>query len=123
MNWSQDRFQSYAEDFASPNGRQTELSDITKIDKIPIYSVTAEFDGTCEDLEAITAKFETIPSFERQAVMIGFDHSDFNVPNDEKRDAFATSLLEILDEIYPESYSGATRVVFVTATLCALLFL
>ena len=82
MNWSQDRFQSYAKDFASPDGRQTELSDITKIDKIPIYSVTAEFDGVCEDLDTITAKLETMPSFERQAVMIGFDHGDFNEPND-----------------------------------------
>ena len=103
MNWSQDRFQAYAHDFDMPDRRQTQLSDITKIDKVPIYSITAETDGLCEDLDVITAKFDTMPSFERQTVMMGFNHGDFGMPSDTQRETFAHSLLDILKEIYTES--------------------
>lgn len=122
MNWSQDRFQAYAEDFDIPDRRQTQLSDITKIDKIPIYSITAEVDGLCEELDTITAKFDTIPSFERQTVMMGFNHGDFGMPSDTQRDTLARSLLDFLDEIYAESTSGSIRVASVAVAALSALF-
>lgn len=76
----------------------------------------------CEDLETMTAKFETMPSFERQTVMMGFVHGDFGKPSDTQRDDLASSLLEFLDDIYSDS--GSTRVASAAvAVLGAFLFL
>ena len=39
QNSLEQRFQAFAEDYDTPNGRLTELADIGKIDKVPVYLI------------------------------------------------------------------------------------
>ena len=47
------RFQAWSEEYDKPEGRKTELADITKIDKVPVFLINAMQEANCETNEGV----------------------------------------------------------------------
>ena len=71
------RFQAFAPDYDTPEGRQTELADITKIDKVPVYMFNAQKDEVCEKPDQIEEYTKMIPSYKGTYTAPTYGHNDF----------------------------------------------
>ena len=69
MNSYANRLQAYAENFDDPTKTETELYDISEIDKVPVYVINAEFDGDCETPADFLTMMKDVPSFKDQTVL------------------------------------------------------
>ena len=47
------RFQAWSEEYDKPERRKTELADITKIDKVPVFLINAMQEANCETNEGV----------------------------------------------------------------------
>ena len=107
------RFQAWSEDYDTPEGRQTELADITKIDKVPVYLINAAQDTNCESPEGVEKMSQDIPSFAKKWQLDPYGHMDFMAPVGEQGKKQLEYIQEAMKEV---EMSGAS---FFTTTLLA----
>ena len=93
------RFQAWAEDYDTPEGRQTELADIGKIDKVPVYLIYAKQDGNCETPEGVKRIAEAIPSHKMTFELDPFTHNDFMAPTGEQGRKLLEHIKTSMDDI------------------------
>ena len=93
----EDRFQAWAPNYDQPDGRQTELADIGKIDKVPVYLINAMQDGFCEDDEGVDQMGANIPSFKKKYTLDPFTHMQFQAPAGEQAAQLISYIMDALD--------------------------
>ena len=93
------RFQAWSEDYDTPEGRQTELADITKIDKVPVYLINGENDINCETDARVTEIGQEIPSFQKKTTIPNIAHNDFLAPTGSGGNLILATIIESLDEV------------------------
>ena len=93
QNNAEGRFQKYSDDYEST--RQTELSDLKEINKVPIYLLAPETDEQCQmNIEEL----EQIPSHRGTTILEGWNHSSFVIPHGPTGKKFFDTFIDILEE-------------------------
>ena len=110
----ENRFQEYSANYDQPEGRQTELIDIKKIDKVPVFLINATPDGNCEEDEGVEQMAKDIPSFRKKYTLDPFTHNDFGYPVGEKGEEMMSYVFDSLENIKAE---GVVMLGMIAATV------
>ena len=113
------RFQAWAEDYDTPEGRQTELADIRNIDKVPVYLIYAKQDGNCETPEGVAAMAEAIPSHQMTFELDPFTHNEFMAPTGEQGKKLLEHIKTSMDDIAASSSTYLSAFSLGTAAILA----
>ena len=98
QNQIENRFQAYAPNYHEADGRQTELSDLREIDKVPVYLFRAENDGIIENAQFWKETAKKIPSLMKLTTIPQQHGNFFKNPYGSSGELFMQDLLKILDK-------------------------
>jgi hypothetical protein len=77
----------------------TELADIRKIDKVPVFLFNAEEDGMCEDDDDVKKLMKDIPSFKKKYTLSPqYDHGTFWYPVGDVADEIVGNIVKALND-------------------------